>query len=150
MDAETTSAHNLEINRVYDAERARVFRAWTEPDAIKQWFGPESCSVLDARVDLRVDGEYHFKLRGQEIPEIWLTGVFKEITPPEKLVYTWKWLTEPMSALGETLVTVEFLERGEKTEVKLTHTGFSVVEAVTEHNEGWSGTLDRLAAFLTG
>ena len=81
----------LQLNRIIGATRERVFVAWTTADAIKAWFGPENCRVLDVRVDLRVDGEYCFSLSTQQLGEIKVRGRYREVTPPAKLVYTWRW-----------------------------------------------------------
>jgi len=74
----------------------------------------------------------------------YLGGVFREIRPPERLVYTWQWEGEP----GETLVTVEFRDLGSRTEVVLTHERFPDAEAVARHTDGWNGCLIRLAELL--
>jgi len=72
-------------------------------------------------------------------------GTYREILPPEKLVYTWSWEgQDPM----ETLVTVEFREVGDSTEVELTHERFPNAEERDKHNEGWVGCLDQLSKLL--
>jgi uncharacterized protein YndB with AHSA1/START domain len=102
-------------------KRERVFDAWTTPEAIKVWFGPETCRVLDAQVDLRVGGEYCFHLSTQEMGEISVHGQFREVTPPARLVYTWRWEGNPELASESSLVTVEFLQVADSTEIRLTH-----------------------------
>jgi uncharacterized protein YndB with AHSA1/START domain len=73
----------------------------------------------------------------------YLTGVYREVRPPERLVYTWRWEAEP--ELGETLVTVEFLDRGASTEVVLTHERFPSDAVRDQHGTGWSSCLECLA-----
>ena len=111
----------LQLNRVVPAARERVFSAWTTPDAIKVWFGPENCRVLDAQIDLRVEGEYCFSLSTQQLGEIKVRGQYREVTPPAKLVYTWRWEGNPELTVGTSLVTVEFISAGTSTEIHLTH-----------------------------
>ena len=80
-----------------------------------------------------------------------VNGTYKEITPPERIVFTWKWEGEQMGALPETLVTVTFTERqgeqGAETEVQLLHSGFPAPEARDAHNGGWQGCLNKLVDF---
>jgi uncharacterized protein YndB with AHSA1/START domain len=98
-------------------------------------------------VDLRVGGRYRFGMRQVPAGDIfYLTGTYREVTPPERLVYTWRWENEPDGA--ETLVTVEFHDRGAATEVVLLHEKFPNQHMRDEHNKGWSGCLDRLVALV--
>ena len=79
-------------------------------------------------------------------PVFYLSGTYREVRPPEKLVYTWRWEAEP--EYGETLVTVEFHDRGGSTEIVLTHELFPTEKARGEHERGWSGCCDKLAKIL--
>ena len=95
-------ATTLEVRRTVAASRETVFQAWTDPEMLKKWWRVDAgWSTPIAEVDLRVGGAY------------------REVTPPEKLVFTWIW--EGPEAAEETLVTVEFLDQGDHTEVILTH-----------------------------
>jgi uncharacterized protein YndB with AHSA1/START domain len=80
--SETEEKPVLRMNRVIAASRERVFAAWTTPEAIKVWFGPASCRVLDVQVDLRVGGEYCFQLSTKQLGEIKVSGRYQEVTPP--------------------------------------------------------------------
>jgi uncharacterized protein YndB with AHSA1/START domain len=111
----------LYMNRLMAASRERVFQAWTTPEEIKVWFGPETCTVLAAQIDLRVNGEFCFDISSRERGNLRLRGTYREITPPSKLVYTWRWEGNPELALENSLVTVEFVELGGSTEIRLTH-----------------------------
>jgi len=82
-----------------------------------------------------------------------LHGVYQEIRPPEKLVFTWQWMKTPArggepSETGDTLVTVEFFARGEGTEVVLTQEGFATAEVRDRHHSGWNGCFDTLDRVL--
>lgn len=136
----------LTLRRTFQASRERVFRAWTTPEEIKQWKGPGDRSTPLVEVDLRVGGAYRVHMRSPDGTEARLVGVYREIDPPKKLVYTWTWETSP--DMGETLVTVEFLERGRATEVVLKHELFPADEARDLHAHGWNGSLDKLAKIL--
>lgn len=137
----------LRLTRTFAAPREKVFRAWTEPEELKEWWGPEGYATPTAEVDLRVGGRY--RLGMMKLPNgdvFYLTGIYREVRPPEKLVYTWRWESQP--ELGETLVTIEFRDRGDATEVVLRHELFPNADARDDHSKGWSSCLDRLAKVL--
>ena len=145
---ETRSDISLTLTRTYAAPREAVFPAWTEPEALKQWFGPtDEFTTPIAEVDLRVGGRYRIGMQPPDQEDLHIVGgVYREINPPEKLVFTWSW--EEGMDVGETLVTVEFRDVGGSTEVVLTHERFPSEEARDKHNEGWSGCLARLVKAL--
>lgn len=138
----------LHLTRTFAAPREKVFRAWTDPEALKKWWGPEGYATPIAQVDLRVGGGYRLGMR--KLPDgdlFYLAGTFREVRPPERLVYTWTW--EGEAEFGETLVTVEFRARGSSTEIILTHQLFPSEKARQDHEKGWSSCLDRLAGALS-
>ncbi len=146
MFEQTFNATSLELKYMLDAPRERVWRAWTDPAALKQWFrtAPEFTTPL-AEVDLRIGGRYRLGMQPPDSDEINIaTGIYQEIRPPEKLVFTWGW---EGSEEPETLVTVDFRSMGSQTEVTLRHTGFEAVEARDLHASGWQGCLTQLAAY---
>ena len=137
----------LRLTRTFAAPRERVFRAWTEPEELKRWWGPDGYATPSAEVDLRVGGAYRFGMRKLPDGEVfYLAGTFREVRPPERLVYTWVWEGNPER--GETLVTVEFRERGKATEVRLTHELFPTAKTRDDHEKGWSSCLGKLAKAL--
>jgi uncharacterized protein YndB with AHSA1/START domain len=138
----------VRVTRTIRASRHRVYRAWTDPELLMRWFIEPDGDMRVVEMDLRAGG--HYRLEGKIGDRPWAVwGTFREVTPPSKLVYTWSWENDP--ALGEplasgTVVQVEFHERGSETEVVVTHEGFATERARSEHNAGWIGCLDRLAA----
>ncbi len=142
----------LRLSRVFNAPRARVFRAWTDPEELKKWWGVgEGYTTPIAEVDLRVGGRYRLGMKPPDHDHIFIvTGVFREVLPPEKLVYTWAWEGIAMTDLGgaETLVTVEFRDLGGSTEVVLVHEHLPTRKAREEHSYGWASLLERLAAVV--
>lgn len=136
----------LELRRTYPVPRERVFRAWTEAEQVKKWFGPENCTCPEAELDLRVGGRYRITLEEPEGQHI-VGGEYVEISAPDKLVFTWKW--EHVSADSpETLVTVKFLPKGDGTEIVLTHERFPAADVRDLHNEGWTSSFECLADLL--
>jgi uncharacterized protein YndB with AHSA1/START domain len=164
----TEAATTLHLTRTFNAPRDEVFRAWTEPELIKQWFGPPGISLPEVEVELRVGGEYRFEvkaseevrreLRQQAGPDAGtyegegthLVGSFLEVIPPQRLVYTFTWDPPPAPVFGsgETVVTVEFNDRGESTELVLTHEKFAEAEVRDFHSFGWAGGLEKLEKLL--
>ena len=143
------ATEGLHVRRVIHASRQRVFSAWTNPDEILLWFGPGDCRTLDVQVDLRVGGGYKFRVltHGMEMD---LVGVFREITAPARLVYTWQFKGGPPPDMPETVVTVEFVEQGPAaTEVRITHEQLPNAAAREQHRIGWEGCFDKLQALVT-
>lgn len=140
---------SLEIRRVFEASRQQVFAAWTKPDLLKQWFRPgHGFSVPLAEVDLRVGGKYRLGMLPPDEEEIIaVSGEYKEIKPPEKLVFTWAWESDDPET-EETLVTVEFFDLGDKTEVVLTHERFSHPDVRDQHVAGWEACFTGLIDFF--
>jgi uncharacterized protein YndB with AHSA1/START domain len=148
MDEKSTIIENtLRLKRTFAATRDKVFRAWTEPEALKKWLAPsDDHSTPDAEVELRVGGRYRIDIKDPAGKLFRVGGRFQEVRPPEKLVYTWAW--EGDADIGETLVTVEFRDLGKSTEVVLTHELFPDEKALKNHEWGWNGAFDRLTKSL--
>lgn len=139
----------LTVSRRYPVSRERVFEAWTNPEIMKEWFSPEGVTNPAIDVDLRVGGAYRVEMLTPDGRRPVAVGTYREITPPERLVFTWAWKEEADPAhTGETLVTVEFLEREGETEVVVTHEGFPNDEGRRGHEEGWTSCLVCLEAVL--
>lgn len=146
---QTPSASSLRVTRRFRASRQRVFRAWTQPELLMKWFVEDDGEMRVLELDLREGGRYRLEGTVQDRP--WrILGTYLEVRPPEKLVYTWTWENDPLlgEPEGDTLVTVEFQEKGAETELVLTHERFVSDKARAEHNSGWIGCLDRLGGLV--
>ncbi|GMQ82235.1 MAG: SRPBCC domain-containing protein [Rhodothermia bacterium] len=141
MSVETTSS--LKLSRIINGSREEVFDAWTNPDKICQWSAPEGISIEQSDVDLREGGEYLLLMNSPENKTHTAFGTYREVKRPSRLVYTWDWKEED-NRMGDTLVTVEFNEMGETTEVVITHELFPNDEARDGHDMGWASCLNRL------
>ncbi len=149
MTDNTSTDNTLTIRRVIKAPVEEVFNAWTRPQHLQHWWRAHpDWETYDTEVDLRVGGGYRLGMRN---PEDGLTyicyGKFREVVPPTKLVYTWSW-EPPGHDVGETLVTVEFLDKGDATELVLTHERFPTSGAAQEHNTGWTGALENFLGYV--
>jgi len=144
LSTETT----LILKRTVAAPRLKVFEAWTNPVLLKQWFlaSDEYVSPF-AEVDLRIGGKYRMAMKhvAKGIEHV-ATGIFKEIQPPSRLVFTWSWEGEQSN--GDTLVTIELRDLGTSTEVVLKHEYFGTKEIRDQHEMGWIGCFEKLSALL--
>ena len=134
----------LQLTRRFKAPRERVFAAFASLDMLKLWLGPAGCGVLGGTLDFRVGGSYRFQMK-TPMGDAELTGTYREITPPERLVYTWQWVEDEAP---ETVITIELKAVGGETELRLTHSGFASEESQGRHEYGWSGSFDKLDAHL--
>lgn len=149
---ETNAETTIRLTRTFNAPRERVFRAWTDPKEMKRWFCPEGFSTPAADVDLRVGGAYRIDMKSPEGKRIVHDGTYREIRPPEKLVFTWVLDDQDCEGSrgldGGTLVTVALRDLQGSTELTLTHELLPTQEARDGHEWGWSGCLDHLAGIL--
>jgi uncharacterized protein YndB with AHSA1/START domain len=135
----------LTLTRIIRAPREDVFAAWTEPEALKQWWGPGPVTCPEAHVDLCEGGTYRLANREPDGSIVWITGRFERVRAPAELVYTWSVSILP----GEpTLVRVLFLPHAEGTELVLTHERFVAMPVRDMHLQGWNGCIDKLEAML--
>ncbi len=137
----------LRLARTFAAPPDKVFKAWTEPEALKRWSAPGAMTAPLAEVDVRVGGRYRIHMQAPDGTLHRVTGIYREVDPPRRLVYTWAWEEKP--AEGETLVTVEFHDRGGRTEVVLIHERFPNEAVRDQHESGWTGCLAKLATVVS-
>ncbi len=145
MSTDTISKPSLTLTRRFDAAPARVFSAWTDPEKITRWFGPEKVKVLNAESDPRVGGRYRIVARGPDGEEHVVGGVYREVVPDQKLVFTWAWQSTPER---ESVVTVTLKPDGDGTLLTLTHEQFFDEPARDRHQSGWTGGLEKLGRYL--
>lgn len=141
--------HDLEIERFIDAPRDLLFEVWSQPKHIVNWWGPSDFTLPFCKIDFRVGGKYRFCMRSPEGEEHWVTGVYREISEPDKIVFTWVREDTSGNPLCDTLVTVTFEESEDRTRFTLIHTGFDSRDYRDEHIGGWSQCIDRLEKYVT-
>lgn len=145
--AQDSETFVLEIARRFKAPREAVFRAWTDPEAFAQWMGPEGMQSRDVKIDLRPGGRYSLVMHGSEGAVYPLSGTYKEIKAPERLVFTFVWGHGDLEDL-EMLVTVTFAEVSGGTLMTLVQERLPRETARQSHKEGWTGSFNRLEKFL--
>jgi uncharacterized protein YndB with AHSA1/START domain len=139
----------LVISRIFDAPRSLVFKAWTEPEHMVNWFGPRGFTSKVLKNDLRPGGAYRIHMRGPDGDDHWSQGVFREIVPPERLVMVGSWAdADGNPTRPETTLTLLFEDVGGKTRLTLHNAVFESVTARDLHEGGWSTSLDCLAEYL--
>ena len=138
----------LVLRRSYPAARERVFRAWTDQKELEKWYTPGdgSWSVRVTEFALRVGGQYRVEFGPPGQTPYVETSVYEKINPPSQLVFRTR-LTSGDELLAETHCTVDFIERGDSTDLVMTETGFPS-EVRNDRMRGWGETLHHLFAAL--
>src|SRR5215213_8710895 len=153
------------ISRTFDAPRDLVWKAFTEPERMKHWWGPKGFTVIASKMDFRPGGTYHYGMRAPDGSQMWGKFVYREISPPERMVLINSFSDEaggvtrhPMAPTWplEMLSVFSFEEEGGKTRFTVRWTPLNAGEeeratfAVghASMTQGWGGTLDKLAAYL--
>ena len=155
----------FEISRLYDAPRDRVWQAWTEPERLRQWWGPRGFKVHTCKVDLRPGGTFLYGMKAPDGSDMWGKFVYREIKAPERLVFVVSF-SDPQAGVTRhpgtenwpqyILSTVTFAQQGGKTKVTVQWTPHEATELERRTFEegrpsmqqGWTGTLDQLSAYL--
>ncbi len=151
----------LTITRVFNAPRELVWKAWTDPEHLMRWWGPKIFTSPACKIDFRVGGKYLFCMRSPEGKDFWSTGVYREIVPLERIVYSDNFADEkgnvvPASYYGlpgdhwpkEIVVTVTFEDLNGKTKMTLRCVGFPAGQASEMAKAGWNESFDKLADSL--
>jgi len=138
----------LSMERTFDASVDRVFRAWSDPGELAQWAWGSLGNDVNAEVDLRVGGTYRITTSQPGQPTLEFEGIYKDIVPDRRLVYSLHWDAPMGYEAPDERVTVEFVGRGEQTQVTFVHEGVPEGIARDTHEKGWANTFDTLAQHL--
>jgi uncharacterized protein YndB with AHSA1/START domain len=160
-DTAGSEAQKIVITRVFDAPRDLVFRAWTEPERMKQWWGPNGFTTPVCTIDLRAGGVFHSCMRSPTGQDFWSMGVYREVVVPERIVCTDSFADAKGNKVSptqygmsadwpdEALITATFAAQDGKTRFTLEHAvGAAPATEREQCREGWSESLDRLATYL--
>ncbi len=151
-----TDSLKVYVSRVVRASRQRVFDAWTKPEQMQQWMGPEGWRVPELEADVRPGGKYRIVYQGTppaapgETPQERTgacRGTYLEIAPPDLIRYTW---LADWAPGDETVVTIRLTEVEGGTLVELSQETFLKAETAANHTKGWTGSLGKLAKFVEG
>ena len=136
---------SLALKRRLNAPPEKVYAAWTDPEKILKWFGPDAGPVKRASADVRAGGRYAVQFSTEDGEEHHVSGVYREVIPDEKLNFTWAWRTMPER---ESYVTVMIKSDGPGCMLTLIHEKFFDEAARDRHAQGWAGCLDKLERYL--
>ena len=151
---------DITITMIFDAPPQIVWKAWTEPEGVKRWWGPNGFTAAVSKLDFRVGGTYLYCMRSPDGQDFCSTGEYREIIKNQRIVATDNFADEegnvvPASHYGmsgkwplELLVTLNFQEQNGKTRFTLQHEGIPAGENRDLAEEGWRESLNKLAEYL--
>jgi uncharacterized protein YndB with AHSA1/START domain len=142
---------SVKITRRFKAPQALVFKMFTDPMHFARWFGPEGHDVAACTLEARIGGRFFAELKGPDGAQHRVMGVFKEVQPDDRVAFTWNWMGEdgkPRNPDTDTLVTIDLADRGDETELTLTHIGFQNDDQQMKHNSGWASCFVCLDHYL--
>lgn len=157
---QNSEVQELVITRVFDVPRELIWKAWTDPEIMKKWWGPKDFTSPVCKIDLRVGGRYLYSMRSPEGQDFWSTGTYREIVVSERLVMTDSFADAdgnvvPATHYGlsadfplELQVMVTFEENNGRTKMTLKHTGIPAGEMSKQTEAGWNESFDKLAGAL--
>jgi len=131
------------VKKVISASREELFEAFTDAEIMSKWFFPEEDMSVEVSNNPVVGGDYALKMYAKNGATYTHVGEYKEVSPPDKLVFTWN-----SDFVRDTLVTITFSESGDATEVTISHDLLLPGDMVENHRGGWTGCLNRLGLFL--
>jgi uncharacterized protein YndB with AHSA1/START domain len=138
---------SLSLTRSYPVAPEKVWRAWTDPQALKRWWGPGGHDPVSlAQLDLRVGGRLRIVFGGAEGKDHEVQGVYREVVPNRKLVFTWTWPNSTPER--ESLVTILLRAVDGGTQLDFLHEQLFDETVRDNHQRGWSESLAKLAQFL--
>jgi uncharacterized protein YndB with AHSA1/START domain len=148
----TNEERELVLTRVFDAPRELVFKAWTDPKQVAQWWGPHGFTNPVCDLDVRPGGAIRIHMRGPDGTVYPMTGVYNEVVEPERLVFTSAALDADGNPMFEVLTTVTFAEQGGKTKqimrARVINTTAQAAPYIAGMEQGWTQSLERLAESL--
>jgi uncharacterized protein YndB with AHSA1/START domain len=148
-----SSEWDLALTRVFDAPRDLVWKVWTDPAHLSQWWGPKGFTNPRCEWNAQVKGKIHIDMRAPDGVVYPMSGVFEEIVEPERLVFIGRALDEKGNAMFENLNIVSFIERDGKTEITLQVRVLTATARAPQHLKGmemgWNMSLDRLSEHLS-
>jgi uncharacterized protein YndB with AHSA1/START domain len=137
--------------RVFDAPRDRVFAAYTDPELIPRWWGPRRMTTIVDRMEVRPGGVWRFVMREPDGEETGFRGVYRDLTPPERIVQTFEWEGMPGHVIVETATFEDLGGSTKVTTISLFHTDEERDGMLASGMErGLTETHDRLAELLAG
>ncbi len=139
-----TKGFKLTVTRLISAPCAMVFRAWSEPEQMAQWFGPAEVELRHFKADVKVGGAFRVHFVSKDGDHI-ATGNYREIVPNQRLKFSWSWEHYTMP---DSEVTVNFEDLGQTTRLTLVHEGLPDQEDADDHTKGWTSMIGKFAQWM--
>lgn len=152
MANQNETTRDIVVKHTFNAPRATVFKAWTDPKYVAQWWGPHGFSSPVCEIDVRTGGSIRIHMRGPDGTVYPMTGTYQEVVEPERLVFTLTPLDDKGQPLFEVQSTVTFVEKDRKTQLTVTNRVLMATEGAEMYlqgmEEGWQQQLERLETFV--
>ena len=139
----------LRMERLIAATPERLFELWTAPEELVKWWGPEGFTTPKYTMDVRPGGRWHTTMRRPDGTEHTVSGIYRAIEPPRRLVFTWAWDDDAGMRGHETEVTVTFAPAPGGTRMVLLQQTFADVDGRGRHAHGWGSSFVCLAREAT-
>jgi len=136
---------SLTLKRRLKAPPEKVYEAWTQPAQMMRWWGGNNEASRTAETDLRVGGRFRVGFKGDNGEQHDVSGIYREVTPYSRLVFSWAWRTTPER---ESQVTIDIRPDADGSILTLTHEQFFNQKACDDHRRGWGLALDQLERLL--
>jgi uncharacterized protein YndB with AHSA1/START domain len=134
----------LTVTRVINAPCEKVFRAWTEPQQLAQWFSPQEVELHEFKADVKIGGAFRIHYTGKR-GEFIASGSYQEIVSNRRVKFSWTWAHY---AMPDSVVTVEFEDLGRTTRLTLRHEGLPDQEDVDQHTHGWTSMIEKFSQLI--
>lgn len=144
MNNITTAPTTLIMKHTFNASPERVFKAWTDPQTLREFMCPDEITCAEVKADVRVGGTYRITMVKPDGERLVVSGIYRELIPNERIVSTWSWEEDDPALARETVLTLEFAARGAQTEMTLIHENFRDAQQRDNHNNGWSSIMTKL------
>jgi uncharacterized protein YndB with AHSA1/START domain len=139
-----SDAEYLRIERTLPAPRALVYRAFTDPARMLEWFGPHGFTATGVQLDVRVGGAWRGGMRGPDGRELVASGVYREVVANQRLVFTYAWENDGVRG-HETVCQLELADAGRQTLLKFSQGPFQTSADALDHQGGWGEAFEKLA-----
>jgi uncharacterized protein YndB with AHSA1/START domain len=142
--ASGTTGFKLTVTRVINAPCEMVFRAWTEPKQLAQWFSPVEVECRSLTAEIIIGGAFRIHMVSKTGDHI-AYGKYKQIVPNKRVQFTWQWESY---AMPDSTVTVDFEDLGKTTRLTLVHEGLPDQEDADQHGHGWNSMVEKFARLI--
>ncbi|HEV7334309.1 MAG TPA: SRPBCC family protein [Flavisolibacter sp.] len=131
----------IQVSKSFPVKKEELYKAWTEPGQLKQWWKPMGKQLTEVENDIRQDGSVRYQFEDN----LQVSGTYKEVAEGEKLVYSWKWqFPEESIHNGDYMLTIDFKDEGEGSLLAVTQENIEQEHAIKPHEDGWNEALDAL------